>query len=242
MNNPYAILEISESANDSQIKSAFKRLSMIHHPDRGGDEFKFKELVQAYEQIKEYRTKPTIYSTFENFTHRYRPSAKNADISITYTVTYNDVVTGVDTIIRVGLPNNRYRDARIIIPVGVRHGHRIKFPGCGDDLNPSLYSGDLYVTIMEQADTYVSRSGNDCHIRYSLPLKIAMTGGKAVVSGLLNKKFSLTIPPGTQPNSKFRIPNAGFPIMNTHKFGDLIITVEVNIPTIMDDSISIRDL
>jgi len=33
----YNVLGVSRSANDSDLKKAFKKMSMEHHPDRGGD-------------------------------------------------------------------------------------------------------------------------------------------------------------------------------------------------------------
>jgi curved DNA-binding protein CbpA len=42
------ILEIEENATSEQIKQAYRRLSLIHHPDKGGQGDKFKEISEAY--------------------------------------------------------------------------------------------------------------------------------------------------------------------------------------------------
>lgn len=47
----YETLEISKEATSKEIKKAYFRLSKIHHPDRGGDEHKFKEISAAYEVL-----------------------------------------------------------------------------------------------------------------------------------------------------------------------------------------------
>jgi len=49
--NPYQILEIETNATNSDIKKAYRKLVMKHHPDKGGDPEKFKELSQAYETL-----------------------------------------------------------------------------------------------------------------------------------------------------------------------------------------------
>ena len=49
--NPYTILGIQPNASQEEIKKAYRKLSLKHHPDRGGDEEKFKELSAAYEQL-----------------------------------------------------------------------------------------------------------------------------------------------------------------------------------------------
>ncbi len=49
----YEILGISKSASADEIKKAFRRAAVEHHPDRGGDEAKFKEINEAYEVLKD---------------------------------------------------------------------------------------------------------------------------------------------------------------------------------------------
>lgn len=46
--NLYEILGVEISADDDQIKLAYRKLAAIHHPDVGGDENRFKEIQKAY--------------------------------------------------------------------------------------------------------------------------------------------------------------------------------------------------
>ena len=50
--DPYSTLGVDRNASDKDIKTAFKNLAKTHHPDRGGDESKFKQINEAYSQIK----------------------------------------------------------------------------------------------------------------------------------------------------------------------------------------------
>lgn len=61
---PYIILEITPNSSDSEIKKAYRKLVLLHHPDKLnylGDEFvqqaneKFKKIQEAYEIIKKER-------------------------------------------------------------------------------------------------------------------------------------------------------------------------------------------
>lgn len=47
----YDLLGISSDADKKEIKKAFRKAAMKHHPDQGGDMDKFKEIKQAYEVL-----------------------------------------------------------------------------------------------------------------------------------------------------------------------------------------------
>jgi len=49
----YDTLGVGRNASPEEIKSAFKKMAMKHHPDRGGDEAKFKELNEAYNTLSD---------------------------------------------------------------------------------------------------------------------------------------------------------------------------------------------
>jgi DnaJ-class molecular chaperone len=73
----YEELELSVRCTKDEIKKSFKRLAMIHHPDKGGNEEKFKKISQAYETLsddqkrKEYDSRGQSQPTFENFRNSF---------------------------------------------------------------------------------------------------------------------------------------------------------------------------
>lgn len=79
--NPYSILGISEGASEDEIKKAFRRKAHEHHPDKGGDPLKFKEVQRAYEALTKNRSYQSQSDTpFEyGFRTTYTNEAFNAE-------------------------------------------------------------------------------------------------------------------------------------------------------------------
>ena len=63
--NPYEVLEIVRNSNMTVIKSKYRELSKVFHPDKGGDEESFIKIKQAYETL----TNPESYKNWQMYGH-----------------------------------------------------------------------------------------------------------------------------------------------------------------------------
>ena len=65
----YEILGVQKNASDDEIKKAYRKQAMKHHPDRNKDdktaEKKFKEAAAAYEVLKD----PEKRSAYDQYGH-----------------------------------------------------------------------------------------------------------------------------------------------------------------------------
>src|SRR5258705_1045102 len=66
----YEVLGVGRDADEQQLKSAYRRLAMDHHPDRNPDdkqaEERFKEAAEAYSVLSD----PQKRSAYDRFGHQ----------------------------------------------------------------------------------------------------------------------------------------------------------------------------
>ncbi|KLL04746.1 MAG: DnaJ-like protein [Mycoplasmataceae bacterium RV_VA103A] len=60
------ILGVSENATPEEIKKAYRKLALQHHPDKGGDAEKFKEIANAYEVLTNQSSRSNNHSSSSN--------------------------------------------------------------------------------------------------------------------------------------------------------------------------------
>ena len=49
----YEVLGVSKSANDDEIRKAYRKLCLTHHPDKGGEAEQFQSIQKAYETLSD---------------------------------------------------------------------------------------------------------------------------------------------------------------------------------------------
>lgn len=59
----YDILGVRKGASDDEIKKAYRKMAHKYHPDKGGDEAKFKEVNEAYQVLSD-KSKRQQYDQF----------------------------------------------------------------------------------------------------------------------------------------------------------------------------------
>ena len=95
--------------------------------------------------------------------------------------------------------------------------------------------GDLYLGIRILENEDFIRRGNDLYTPMDIDMVTAITGGKIKVPTLDYKNNQLTekelsIPPGTQYGTEFRIKNHGVPYLRGKAKGDQYVVVRIEIP------------
>jgi molecular chaperone DnaJ len=123
----------------------------------------------------------------------------------------------------------------ITIPAGVEDGVHLKSQGAGHIPSRDAIPGDLYIGIKVTGNERFIRRGNDLYTPFELDIITAILGGTISVPTLdyKNQKLTekeLTIPPGTQHGTEFRIKNHGVSYLRGKGTGDQYVIITISVP------------
>ena len=119
---------------------------------------------------------------------------------------------------------------QVRIPAGVDDGSRIKISGSGEAGVRGGPDGDLYVYLSVAPHRLFRRDGLDVLLDVPISFPQAALGGEAKVASL-DGDVSLTLAPGTQSGSQYRLRGRGMPSVRGGAKGDQLVTVHVVVPT-----------
>ena len=250
----YSTLGVTKNASQEEIKKAYRSLAMKHHPDRGGDEKQFKEIEEAYRTLSD-ANKKQIYDMggdpnnnnpgmggfefnsgnfddiFRNFGFGFRPRQRqNQSISITVTITLEEVLTGKTLDAELALPGGARKLININITAGVENGQQIRYPQMGSQAIAGLPPGDLIVAVQLQGHPVFHRERQNIFCDRKISLTDAVLGTTLEVITLDKKQLTITVPPGTQPDTMLNCKGEGLPHMRSNQRGNLFVRIKIEVP------------
>ncbi len=260
----YSTLGLQRGASDDEIKKAYRKMAMKHHPDRGGDQNKFKEISTAYEALSDPDKKRIIdmggdpnaqpgmggfhqgggpfefhfnSGNFDDIFGHFgfggmgrQPLRRNKSFNINVEIDLEDVLSGKDFTAEVSVPGSKSKVITIQIPPGIESGQQIRYEGMGDNSISGIKAGDLLVNVYVRQHRTYKREGNSLVIEKEISAWDAMVGTSLDITTLDNKLLSITVPPGTQPETVLSCRGEGLPHMRTRVRGNLLIKIRVSIP------------
>ncbi len=265
MTDYYQTLGVSQNASPDEIKKAYRKLANQHHPDKGGDQAKFKDISVAYDTLsnpqkkaeydhqRQFGAGPRVHTgNFQDFADIFghnpfggtpfgdifgRQSRRNRDLNIQCQISLLDSFQGKQLEANFTLPSGRQQTVSINIPAGVSHGETIRYPGFGDDSHPSLPRGNLNVTVVVLPDPNFKRIDDDLYTEISINPIEAIIGCRKRVKTITGKEMELDIRPGVESGTEYAADNSGF--INPHNGGRgrFVSVVRIRTPIIKDPAI-----
>ena len=256
----YSILGVSRNASEQDIRKAYKKKSMQHHPDRGGNEEEFKKVNEAYSTLKDPQKRaeydnpqPQMHSSdFSNafgadfsdvfssmfgagFQQQRRGGRqRNRDIQLRYRIDLKDCFTGKGISLKYCLPSGRKEFIDVKIPPGVRDGDTVNVQQFGDDSIPNLPRGNLHIRIDIIKPKGWEMHNLDLLNTISVSVFDLITGKEEIIHSPEGKSISLKIPKGTQSDTTFSIQGYGLPDPSTGRRGSIFVKVKGKTPKVSD--------
>jgi curved DNA-binding protein len=255
----YQILGLQPTATADEIKKAYRSLAMKHHPDRGGDQAKFKDISVAHDTLSDPQKRaeydqmrqggPQVRFTsgggFQDFNDIFggrspfgdifgRTLRRNRDLNIQCQVTLYESYFGKQVEANYNLPSGKPQTVIINIPPGISHGETIRYQGLGDDSIPGAPRGSLNVTIVIKPDTQYTRSGDDLYTNiYINPIE-AMIGCRKKIKFIDDSEKEVDIRPGIESGAEFASAGYGFSNPHTGRKGKFVAVVNIKSTPVTD--------
>lgn len=245
----YNTLGIPRDATQEEIKKAFRKLAMIHHPDKGGNPTEFQKLNDAYEVLgdpakRQQYDNPTSHNSLNDsfqfdqhnfdlkdlFSHIFGagrgPAAGFSQQQIFRTqvaISLVDAYNGKEHTLQLSTPSG----AKIInvkVPSGIDSGDQVRYQNVIDN-------GTLIIGFHIMPDLRFDRKGNDLHCNLPVSVLDLIVGTKVNFNTIAGKTVEVTIPPNTQPSHQIRLHGLGMPIKNSPNiYGDQILLLKPYLP------------
>ena len=180
---------------------------------------------------------PGMEDLFRNFGFHFnagRPQQqprRNKDIQTRIVLELADTLKKQSRIVNIQTTNGSNQTVTVDIPKGVHSGSTVKYPNLGDNFFATLPRGDLYVHIVVQPHPLFQIHGHDLLAPIDINALDAILGTKQVFKALDDTEYELTIPPGIQGGTKFKIANQGLYYHQQEHRGSLFLVAQIKVPT-----------
>jgi len=253
----YETLGVSKDATPQDIKKAYRKLAMKHHPDKGGDQEQFKRITGAYEVLSDPDKRaqydnPNPFGQFDGdpfgqgnpfsdifgdiFGNRrqnaYQRQARNPDGIVDVQVSFLQTYQGADVVL-----NTQQGTFNLNIPKGTTNGTKMKLAGKGPQRYKDLPPGDLIVRLHVDFPNNWGSDGHDIFFRQDINVLDAITGTELDFTFIDNRKIKVKIPKGTQNGHKLRIRNYGMQDPRRGSIGNLYIICNLVVPDNLSDEV-----
>ncbi len=123
----------------------------------------------------------------------------------------------------------REREVTVRIPAGIDDGNQLRIPGAGEPGLRGGPPGDLYVIVQIRPHPELRRDGPNVLGELSVSFPEAALGAVKEVETVRGRE-SLRIPAGSQPGSRLRLRNRGFPVLRSRSHGDHVVRLHIQVP------------
>ena len=246
MTDYYSTLGVDRNASSDEIKSAYRKMAMKHHPDRGGSNEEFQRIQEAYavlsdDQKRAEYTNPqqnhfsfqfgpggfdfnNIFNMFgQHHPHQHRPPPQTR---MSLWVTLADVARGGSRPVTIST-HAGVMTVEIEIPTGINDGDNVQYSRIGPN------GTDLIVNFRIHPSPKWQRNGLNLTTDHPVSIWDCLVGGDTQVQDILGNTITMVVPPLTQPGSLLRMKGRGL-TTREGQVGDLMVRIQARMPGKLD--------
>jgi molecular chaperone DnaJ len=123
----------------------------------------------------------------------------------------------------------RDRKITVKVPPGIATGQQLRIYGEGEHGTAGGPPGDLYVALHVQEHPLFHREGDDLYCELTVNFPTLALGGELRVPTVKDEE-DVTVPPGTQPGTRFKLRGKGMPSVAGRGTGDLYVIARAAVP------------
>jgi molecular chaperone DnaJ len=159
-----------------------------------------------------------------------RGPRKGQDLQTEATITFRESIFGTTLDLRLATDRGQAQNISARVPTGVNDGAKIRVKGKGaaGEAGP----GDLFIQLHVKPHPIFSRKGENLLITLPVTFTEAALGADIKVPTMSDDDVTVRIAPGTPNGRTLRVKGRG--ITKGSTTGDLLVTVEVQVPQRVD--------
>lgn len=159
-----------------------------------------------------------------------RGPRKGQDLQTEATITFRESVFGTTLDLRLATDRGQTQNISARVPTGVGDGAKIRVKGKG--AQGEAGPGDLFIQLHVKSHPIFSRKGENLTITLPVTFAEAALGADIKVPTIAGDDVTVRIAPGTPTGRTLRVKGRG--IVKGSTTGDLLVTVEVQVPQRVD--------
>ena len=250
INRYYNYSSTKKTETKTTTKPDFKNTKEQKHEDKKTSEKKFnwEEFLSKYkEYAKKFNNDDKI-----NDAVRYGNKTRGKDINTDIEISISEAINGTTKVINMlntqicqkcggrkfvngalcshcngNGETSDYKRFTVKIPAGIKNNSKIRLSGEGEKGLNGGKNGDLYITVHIKSPVDYKTEGNNILKNLVIEPCDAVLGGHVSVK-TPSGNITIKISPNTQSGQKIRLSGCGIDVNG--KVGDMILTVEIQIP------------
>lgn len=208
-----ALLGLKGPVGGDPLKAAFRSAAKAARPDQGGDEEKFRRVIEAYRLLQALETARAPLSTPRPA--QARPAPPPEPERPTLEITPTEAMLGLVRQVEVA----RGRALGLRLPAGLRAGETVRLAGQGQD------GRDLLLTVAISPEGGMRVIGDDLWLDWPVDGLVLSLGGRIRVATPTGE-HSVTVPAALPAPYRLRLKDKGLPDRDGKPRGHLFLTLK----------------